>query len=645
MRPLLALVLTLAACKADPGTDVDTDTDEAVAPPGELQAGVARRRVPAPVGIGTAGNGPFGAPSSDSPFADIYPATQRLFGHPEMKAVAISRGPGHEVVFVRVDAVGVFSQLRTAIVHEVSARVGRDMDDAIVIGATHTHSGPGRIVNTGQPTGGFFDIIADKFFPEYYERFVHAAADVIVEAIEDLAPARLGSASAVCADAHNDRRCEDGEDYQNGALPMLAVEREGQIDALVMSYAIHGTVLGIDDLYLSQDVSGAIETAVEDTFDHPVEVLAFNAWGADMAPGDPAVTTRAAGVRDGSFDRMWRVGARLGEVVDAALGTLTWEDEPTIALETHRAVINREVIGYEDGVFNYPYGGVYCGSGAGDCENPRRFDEADKGCVPFVEAFPAPGQTDLTVGKVGAFSIVTWPGEPGTRLAESVMAQITAANPDAGEFFFMGYTQDYLGYSLLEDDYWHGGYETSGHIWGPRQGEYLIERVVEAYGRFSGVVPDAEPLLALEPFPYTIPSPYAAVTGLDAGTVAEAPAAEVAADGVVQLTVLGHDPWLGAPLLELVDGDGAVVTRPNGAGLNSDDQNFDVQLTVTPPWGEEAPDGRSFAWTFRLSPRSPLPAGIDLSGGTYTARVTMPTPGGSSETVDAGAFTVTAPAE
>ena len=66
---------------------------------------------------------------------------------------------------------------------------------------------------------------------------------------------------------HSDRRCEDGLDYTNDDAPIVAFERDDEIQAIVMSYAIHGTVLGIDDLTLSQDVSGGIERAIEDRFD------------------------------------------------------------------------------------------------------------------------------------------------------------------------------------------------------------------------------------------------------------------------------------------------------------------------------------------------------------------------------------------
>ena len=50
-----------------------------------------------------------------------------------------------------------------------------DFDDILMLGATHTHSGPGRVIDRGGP----FSIIADTFFPEFYERMVDAMADAV----------------------------------------------------------------------------------------------------------------------------------------------------------------------------------------------------------------------------------------------------------------------------------------------------------------------------------------------------------------------------------------------------------------------------------------------------------------------------------
>jgi len=517
------------------------------------------------------------------------------------------------------------------------------MDDALISGATHTHSGPGRVLNTGTDQSSFFDFIVDKFFPEFYERFVDTIADTIVAAVQDARPARLGTTVGVCDDAHDDRRCEDGEDYQRGDLPLLAVERDGQVDAVVMAYAIHGTVLGIDDLHLSQDVSGAIETAVADAFDHPVMAVMFNSWGADMSPADPEVETRPAGVRDEGYERMWHAASAVSTAVQDAWPSLAWTETPDIRLSTHRVPIDRELLGYDEETFPYPYGGVYCGNDAGSCEEPAYQEGLDQVCVPFAEAFPAPSQADVTVGRVGPFSLVTFPGEPGTRLAESIMDAMRASDPTMQDALFLGYTQDYLGYSLLEEDWWYGGYEASGALWGPKQGAWLAAQVADRYGAFVGANAAVEEPARLTPFPYTVDTPYTVDPAAGFGTVVVEVTPEVAADGIVTFAVQGSDPWLGAPTARVLDASGAAVARPGGRVFTSDQQDWDVTLDVVPAYASSDAPGstRTFTWTFRLSPRSPLPTGVDLTGGPWTIEATLPGESGE-QVVRSAPFTVTA---
>ena len=635
---LLSLfALSLLACDKDSEAADDT-ADPIVWPdPGELTAGVATARIPAPLGIGTAGFGPFGAPSSKSPFADIYPATTTLHGHPEIDVTVISRGPTHEVVFVRIDAVGMFQQLRRAIVLELEERLERPMDDALVIGATHTHSGPGRIIDGG----GFFDLIADTFFPDFYDALIDGIADTVEAAYADLAPARVGLASAYSGDGHDDRRCEDGLTYENGDIPLVAVERDGEIDAIVMAYAIHGTVLSIDDLTLSQDASGGIEQAVTDRFDRPVQVTMFNSWGADMSPGNPEVPIQEGAARPDGYDRMEQVGYAVADAVELALDDIVWLDDPTIAASTHRAHIDREWIGYDEEEFPFEYGGVYCegDEGEDECDPTTTVADLDQSCIAFLEDFPAPNQTVFTAGQIGDLHFVTFPGEPGTLLAEGILERIAEDHGGVGQMMFLGYTQDYLGYSILEDDWWQGGYEASGSLWGPRQGQYLSDRAVDIFGAFMGESVDLEepdPIVPFDPDEYT---PYAPQTANGIGGISlDASASYTALESVV-VTVQGTDPWLGAPVAWLETGDGQPVLRPNGAPAMSDDYNFHWELLVDPEYKDEA-SSRTFYWTVNLPLTRAVPGGLIIAPGDYRLRFEIPLDGGGVEEVTSATFAV-----
>ncbi len=587
--------------------------------PGDLEAGISRVRMPAPVGIGTAGFAGFTQTSHQTPFSDLYPGTRRVHGHPSFEILVLSRGPGHELVFVRMDTVGVFQQFRRAVVLELRERLGRDLDDALIIGATHTHAGPGRLLDVG----GVFDLITDTFFPEFYEGMVEAVADGVEAAYADLAPARIGHATAWPEDAHRDRRCENGVDVTNSAAPMVVVERDGRTEALLLSFAVHGTVLGIDTLTLSADVHGAMEEAVEDRFDHPVEVLLLNSWGADMSPASPSLDLEGVSPRPGGYDRMEGLGSLMADAVEEALADVRWVEDPALWMRTTRVPIDRDYLGYDDETFPYEHGGVYCGlNNEEDCDPETTVEGLDHQCVAFPEEYPAPKQTELSVGQIGDVHFVTWPGEPGTLLAEEVVTQATARS-GVREVMFLGYAQDYLGYSLTEEDWWQGGYEAAGGMWGPRQGDYLIERLLDAldHSLTKGLVVPDHPS-PVRPFDIEDYAPREATAALAAGEVLEEVEARYAPDEVVVLGVAGHDPWLGAPVATLERADGTPVTRPGGRPLDSDGYAFWVDLLPDPSYGQApSAEARTFLWRFHLPITRPV-AGR-LEAGSYRLRVVL----------------------
>lgn len=631
MVPLLAL----CACS---GPDDDTTVDPPPQP-GELQVGVGFARMPVPLGIGTAGYGGFGVVADPTPFSKIYPGTTRIHQHPDFKALAVSRGEGFELVFLRTDTVGIFQQLRRAVVLELLDRTGKDLDHALVIGATHTHSGPGRVVQGG----GVYDLVTDQFFPEFYENVVDAMADAVEEALADLKPGRVGTGFAYTDEAHGDRRCEDGLTYTNGSTPMVAIEQEGELVGLLLAYAVHGTVLGIEDLTLSADVSGGIEEAVEDRFDHAVQVEMFNSWGADMSPSDPGTELQAGATLPDGYLEIARAGQAVADAVEAALPALAWTEEPDLSLRTFRVPIDRTVIGYAEGEFPYEYGGVYCSSTTPeDCDPATFIDDLDQTCVPFTYEYPAPVQTEISAGRLGDLTLITFPGEPGTLLAEQVVADLQARG--AGDVAFLGYSQDYIGYSILEDDWWQGGYEASGAIWGPRQGAYLADRAVAAWATEAGAALDGVAPIAREPAeiaPFVIDpyDPYVAPAPVALGTVVTDTLPSYAPTDVVTFTVAGHDPWFGAPTATLVREDGAPVLRPNGQPLDSDGIGFWLDLTTVPTYADDlSATTREFDWHFSMPAAHPVPGAVPALSGTFRLSVALPDGAGGTVIVASSPF-------
>ena len=254
-----------------------------------------------------------------------------------------------------------------------------------------------------------------------------------------------------------------------------------------------------------------------------------------------------------------------------------------------------------------------------------------------------PPQTELSAGRVGALEFVTFPGEPGTLLAEELLGRL-AREHGHGNVMFLGYTQDYTGYSILEDDWWQGGYEASGALWGPRQGAYLVDRAEEVFRRIvvdgSGADPSApEPL---PPFGIEDIAPYVPAEGITPGTIAADVAASYAPTDVITFTVHGSDPWLGAPVATLVGADGGPVLRSQGAPLTSDGYSFWVDLQPVPGYRTDRnATSRTFLWTFSLPAAQTVPdLQPQLGGGSYRLRAMIPTLTGDVE-VESATFAVT----
>ena len=615
--------------------------------PGEFQAGAARVALPAPLGIGTTGDAPFGIESLGSPYSNIFPGTNRIHGHPGAKVVVFTRGDDFELVLMRLDAIAVPQQVRDGVVAEILARTGRDIDDALVIGTTHSHATPGRFIDNR-----IIQAMVDIFEANWYQRMIGALADSIEAAYADLAPAELGHGMAYTDEAHEDRRCEDGEDYTDGSTPVVYVTRGGDPFAVVLAYSTHATALGSADYTLSAQQHGAVEEKIEASFDVPVTALHLSSWGGDMSATSPDVPGDGLSPKPGAYDRFERIAVHMTDVVTTAIAGITTTAEPDIFASTTRYPINLGLLDYAMGEFAYPNGGVYCNSEP-DCElGPQRQDDLTIGCTAFPDESPAPMVTMHTVGRLGDLHFMSWPGESGTRLAQGSVARLQA-HDGVDDVLFIGYGNDYLGYQLEEDDWWLGGYESSGSMWGPKQGEYMRDRLDEIFTAWVAEQGGEEPTLSFaEPDPSPLfdsdgaDEPTVPEEALAVGAVVQEPDAAVARDGVATFTVNGSEPWVGRPLAVLqraAGADFADVTWSSGVPVDSDSYAFWVELNPEPGYRDVPPRedrddpvvAREFRWTFSLPITRRVP-GYDLPAGDYRLRVVIP----GAAAVFSGPFTL-----
>ena len=230
----------------------------------------------------------------------------------------VCRGGGSAWALVTSDVVGYPTDFVTKVRHEIARRCDLPAG-AILLSATHTHSGP-----AGQRTYGEQRVPADDAYRDW---LIQRLADVVVAAREQVCPGTFEVAWTTAGELGHNRRVieaglcrnvwEDPEGRHEGffdpAVLLIGVRRlDLRLEALLVNYGCHPVTLGPANLQISADYVGYMKDAVE----------AHGAVGATMfALGGAADINPRAAIRTGTQTPQ-HMGLRLGQIVSQALAQL-----------------------------------------------------------------------------------------------------------------------------------------------------------------------------------------------------------------------------------------------------------------------------------------------------------------------------------
>lgn len=374
----------------------------------QLRAGAAAAEIAVPDAVPLAG---YGARGPGNRAAGVREAVSA-------RALVVEGGPAPtRVGIVVLDALIVTPDLR-----ETIAAANADLAlDALVVAATHTHSGPG---------GYLDDRIAALAILGWYreasrEALLHAASAALHDAAV-LQPARVAHATADGAALARNRRHVGGP--QDPEVPVLRVDgADGRTIATLFALAAHPTVLGPTNQRISPDYPGAARRRVERLRGGTALFLAGPL--GDQKPhldGEPEwpddVERQAANAR--------LLGEALGDRVAAAAA----DARPAARTDVRAA---RQV-------WRLPPIDVKA-SCAGYLGAPVLW---------LVARSFLPPTAPLDALRIGDLRILASPLELGVEVAADVRR---AAGP--GPLLVAAHAGDWLGYLLSPADYDRGGYE------------------------------------------------------------------------------------------------------------------------------------------------------------------------------------------
>ena len=262
------------------------------------------------------------------PTADIR---QRL------RASALAIGDARPSVLITADLIGV----PLAVTNEVRRRLSGDgvSPAQLAIAATHTHTGPSL---TGV-LPGIFSVPVTSAEQAVITAYTHTLTEKLEQvaraALQNRQPAKLEWAVGRATFAVNRRVLKDGKWTAFGVtadgavdhdLPVLAVHSpQGELRAVLVSYACHATTLEGRDNFIHGDWPGAAKDLLRRRHPGAIAMVAIGA-GADSNPsprggGLPDVERHATSVAD-EVDRVLRTPMR--PLRSAPEGRLTVIDLP-----------------------------------------------------------------------------------------------------------------------------------------------------------------------------------------------------------------------------------------------------------------------------------------------------------------------------
>ncbi len=415
--------------------------------------------------------------------------------HDELAAQALVLGDGRrKTALVGVDLLALGIRIADDVAAEVADRSDISAD-SILIGATHTHSGPlFNIHATPRPEAK----LGDGRSLDWERALPGRIAAVILEANARLEPARLKAGRGRFTLGTNRRlRRPDGSiqlaaNYAGVAdaeLNSLGVVRaDGSAIAIVLNYPCHGVVLCEDNLLYSRDYAGFAMDAIERTFPGgrdgaPIAIFLQGATGnidprsrgsfevaadegAKMAAAALEALSGASEIEDAEI-RSRRVALKLPlkDLGDATATARNYVAQTDLSLKRHR----------------------------GDGYQLKRLRDHHAQALDALHALEAMHEAnrrdrrvDLARGELTShMTFVTvanlaFVGLPGEAFVEFGLA--LKANPWFSETFVICYCNDLVGYLPTRAAYTEGGYEVETARVAEGTGEMMVARALEELG-------------------------------------------------------------------------------------------------------------------------------------------------------------------
>jgi neutral ceramidase len=187
------------------------------------------------------------------------------------KALVLEDRDGHRAVLVTSDLLGFPADVAEPICARLEKKVGLKREQ-ILLNSAHTHAGP--LLNLKAPSKDDPALGEALRTIDYTRQLQDKVVEVVTKANERLEPAQLSWGSGVANFVMNRREFTPNgiilgvnpRGLADRTVPVLRIEVEGKVRAILFGAATHNTTLGPDNYEICGDYAGFAQTAVEQKY-------------------------------------------------------------------------------------------------------------------------------------------------------------------------------------------------------------------------------------------------------------------------------------------------------------------------------------------------------------------------------------------
>lgn len=357
------------------------------------------------------------------------------------RALVLSDGTT-KVGIVSIDLCFLPANVRTEVAKKVEAAGTKGLDDAhLFLAATHTHSAPDPLaMHAGNKTAfaGW-----SRFDATLLDFTADRIAQAIIRAEKRLAPAKVGSAAAQFKTLNRNRR---GCPIDDPDMTFVKVtDADGKPVAEIVNYASHPTLFDDDNMEISADWPGPMETMVDNALGGDSVCLFLNGAEGDASPAGvdsiaPAHKAEVYAQRIGQA----AIGLSMQVANSSASPVSIWTQ--VVSLPPRK-----------------PNGLFLAAAGQLGISIPQ--------ALHLVNDL-MPEKTPLTFVRIGGILLMGFPCEPTGELG--LIAKAMARKAGVKTPAVVALTNDWLGYALTPEQYRQGNYEAGMSFYGDRFGPTLL---------------------------------------------------------------------------------------------------------------------------------------------------------------------------